>query len=46
MLTLAWGKPAPAFTLPSTLGRPISLEEHRGKSDVVVAFYCFDWGGI
>ena len=46
MTTPAWGKPAPAFTLPSTAGQPISLEQYRGKSDVVVAFYCYDWGGI
>jgi peroxiredoxin len=32
--------------LPSTLGRPVSLQEYKGKSDVVVAFYCYDWGGI
>jgi len=44
--TLRWGQPAPAFSLPSTLGRPISLEQFRGKSDVVIAFYCYDWGGI
>jgi hypothetical protein len=42
---LRWGQPAPAFSLPSTLGRPVSLEEHRGK-DVVLAFYCYDWGSI
>ena len=42
---LRWGQPAPALSLPSTLGRPLSLEEHRGK-DVVLAFYCYDWGSI
>lgn len=45
MAALRWGQPAPGFSLPSTLGRPLSLEEHRGK-DVVLAFYCYDWGGI
>lgn len=43
--TLRWGQPAPALSLPSTLGRPVTLEEHRGK-DVVLAFYCYDWGSI
>jgi hypothetical protein len=46
MEALRWSQPAPAFSLPSTLGRPISLEEHRGHADVVIAFYCYDWGGI
>jgi peroxiredoxin len=45
-MTLRWGQPAPGFSLPSTAGGPISLEEFRGQSDVVVAFYCYDWGGI
>jgi peroxiredoxin len=44
--TLKWGQPAPAFSLPATLGRPITLEEFKGQSDVVLAFYCFDWGSI
>jgi peroxiredoxin len=46
MITLGWGRPAPGFSLPSTLGRPVSLDEYTGNSDVVVAFYCYDWGGI
>jgi peroxiredoxin len=45
MIGLKFGQPAPAFTLPSTLGREVSLGEHRG-SDVVLAFYCYDWGRI
>jgi hypothetical protein len=43
---LRWSQPAPEFSLPSTLGRPVSLAEYRGKADVVLAFYCYDWGGI
>jgi peroxiredoxin len=43
---LRWGQPAPAFSLPSTLGRAVTLEEHRGKADVVLGFYCYDWGNI
>ncbi len=46
MNTMRWGQPALPFTLPSTLGRPVSLEEHRGRADVVLYFYCFDWGSI
>jgi peroxiredoxin len=42
---LRFGQPAPGFSLPSTLGRPVSLEEFRGQ-DVVLAFYCYDFGGI
>ena len=40
-----YGKPAPAFSLPSTEGRPMTLGEFRGK-DVVLVFYCYDWGSI
>ena len=46
MSALRWGQAAPGFSLPSTLGRPVSLEEYKGRVDVVVAFYCYDWGGI
>ncbi len=46
MHTLKWGQPAPGFSLPSTLGRAVALEEYKGKSDVVIGFYCYDWGGI
>lgn len=43
---LRWGHPAPGFSLPSTLGRAVSLEEFRGQKDVVLVFYCYDWGSI
>jgi peroxiredoxin len=45
MMPLRWGQAAPDFELPSTEGRPISLREYRGR-DVVLGFYCYDWGGI
>lgn len=44
-MTLRWGQPAPEFTLPSTAGRPISLAELKGQ-DVVLVFYCYDFGSI
>jgi peroxiredoxin Q/BCP len=40
-----YGKPAPDFTLPDIQDRPVTLAEHRGK-DVVLVFYCYDWGSI
>jgi len=43
---LRYGHSAPAFSLPSTSGRDISLSDFKGKTDVVVLFYCYDWGGI
>lgn len=46
MIALRWGQAAPGFSLPSTLGRRVSLDEFKGRADVVIAFYCYDWGGI
>ncbi len=43
---LRYGQDAPAFSLPSTSARDISLAEFKGTSDVVLLFYCYDWGGI
>jgi len=37
---------APAFSLPSTNGRDISLAEFKGTAEVVLLFYCYDWGNI
>lgn len=35
-----WGyKKAPSFTLLSSTGRPVSLEDFRGKKEVVLIFY-------
>ena len=43
---LRYGQEAPAFSLPSTSGRDILLAEFKGVADVVLLFYCYDWGGI
>jgi peroxiredoxin len=42
---LRFGQPAPDFTLPSTSGTDITLSALRGQ-DVVLVFYCYDWGSI
>ena len=35
-----WGyKKAPSFTLQSSTGRAVSLEDFRGKKEVVLLFY-------
>lgn len=45
MTGLRFGQPAPDFTLPSTSRANITLSALRGR-DVVLVFYCFDWGNI
>lgn len=45
-VALRYGQPAPEFSLPSSLGRPVALADFRGQADVVVAFFCYAWGGI
>jgi peroxiredoxin len=42
---LRWGQAAPEFELPASTGRSVSLREYRGR-DVVLGFYCYDFGGI
>ncbi len=42
---LQYAKPAPDFSLPSTEGKTVTLADFKGK-DVVLVFYCYDWGGI
>lgn len=37
------GKPAPNFTLTDQHGRKISLEDYKGKKNVVILFYPLDW---
>ena len=45
MTGLRFGQATPGFTLPSTAGGETSLADFKGK-DVVLVFYCYDWGGI
>jgi len=45
MTPLRFGQPAPDFSLPSTGGSTVTLRELKGR-DVVLVFYCFDWGSI
>jgi len=44
--SLRFGETAPDFSLPSTTGTAVSLGEFRGRSDVVLIFYCYDFGRI
>jgi len=46
VMTLRWGQAAPDFELPSTSGGSVSLRKYRGRADVVLGFYCYDFGGI
>ena len=43
-LALEVGEKAPDFTLPSTMGEPISLSQFRGKKHVLLEFYVRDHG--
>jgi peroxiredoxin Q/BCP len=44
-MSVRFGGPAPEFALPSSGGGEVSLSSLRGR-DVVLAFYCYDWGSI
>jgi hypothetical protein len=41
-LALEVGEKAPDFTLPSTMGKQISLSQFRGKQHVLLEFYVRD----
>ncbi|MBI4608591.1 MAG: hypothetical protein HY726_06275 [Candidatus Rokubacteria bacterium] len=45
-MALRYGQPAPGFSLPSSRGGAMTLAEFRGQADVVLAFFCYAWGGI
>ena len=46
MTSLQYARPAPEFGLPATGGKTIALADFRGKADVVLVFYCYDFGSI
>ncbi len=46
MPALRYGQPAPDFSLPATTGGAVALADFKGKADVVLVFYCYDWGNI
>jgi peroxiredoxin len=46
MTGLRFGQPAPDFALPGTGGGEVRLSGFRGKADVVLVFYCYDFGNI
>jgi peroxiredoxin Q/BCP len=43
--SLRYGHAAPDFRLPSTGGGTVSLSDVRGR-DIVLVFYCYDFGSI
>ncbi len=45
VMALKVGDKAPDFTLPSTTGEKISLNQFQGKKPVVLFFYIFAFGG-
>ena len=46
MTSLQYARPAPEFSLPSTTGDPVALADFKGRADVVLVFYCYDFGSI
>ena len=44
-VTLKVGDLAPAFALTDTSGKPVKLEDYRGKKNVVLAFYVLAFTG-
>ena len=46
MTALQVGDLAPDFTLPATLEDTVSLSQYRGRVNVVLVFYPFDWSPV
>jgi peroxiredoxin Q/BCP len=45
MTSLQYNRPAPEFALPAAGGKTVALSDYKGK-DVVLVFYCYDFGSI
>lgn len=45
-MALAKGTAAPDFTLKGTTAEPVTLSSHKGKDNVVLLFYPFDFSGV
>jgi peroxiredoxin len=43
---LAVGQSAPAFSLPSSLGKRVALADALGAGPVVLVWYVFDFGAV
>jgi peroxiredoxin len=43
---LAVGDRVPDFTLPSSLGQPVTLSDELKRGPVVLAWYLFDFGSV
>jgi peroxiredoxin len=46
MTSVRFGQRAPGFSLPATSGGEVTLSQFQGQADVVLAFFCYAWGGI
>ncbi|MBI1736994.1 MAG: redoxin domain-containing protein [Candidatus Rokubacteria bacterium] len=46
MTSLQYNRAAPDFSLPATGGKTVALSDFKGKADVVLVFYCYDFGSI
>jgi peroxiredoxin len=43
VMALRVGQPAPDFTLPSHLEKPVQLSDYLGKKNIVLAFFPLAW---
>jgi peroxiredoxin len=43
---LAVGQRAPTFSLPSSLGQRVALDDALGRGPVVLVWYVFDFGAV